>query len=257
MIINGKKLAQDIIEELKKLPKSDRMLAAVLVGDNAQSKSFLRQKEKMAQFLEMPFHLYQFNDSIPEEELIREIKKLGDDPDIGGIIVQLPLPAHYRRDVITAVINPRKDIDAMTSESKNFVSPLPVEVVKDVLQSVGESLSGKNIAIVGRGFLVGKPIIEWLEGNNISFELFHSKSDLTGLKNADIVITGVGRGGLVVSDMLKKTAGVIDFGYDFKDGKISGDFMPAESFNGWYTPTPGGTGPILVAEIFKNFYKLN
>lgn len=257
MKIDGKKIAEKIISDLKKLPKPDKMLAAVLVGNNAQSLSFLRQKEKMAQVLEIPFHLYQFDESISEADLRNEIKKIGDDPEVGGIIVQLPLPAHYDRDSVLSVINPRKDIDAMNLDSKIYADPLPVAVVKDVLLALNLELSILDVAVVGRGFLVGKPILEWLDSIGKQYTLFHSKSDINEIQNFDLIITGVGKGGLIKAEILKDGAGIIDFGYDFIDGKIKGDFLADESFSGWFTPTPGGTGPILVAEIFKNFYKLN
>lgn len=274
-IVDGKKIAGEIIQELKKLPKPDKMLAAVLVGDNSQSKSFLKQKEKMAEQLGIAFHLYQYDESITEDGLIKEIKKLGDDEQIGGIIVQLPLPAHYNRDRILAAINLNKDIDALTPESRKFVDPLPVAVVKDILLTFNFKLSTSIIAVVGRGFLVGKPIMDWLAGAGVKYSLFHSKSDLSEIKKADLVITGVGKAGLIKPEMLKSGAGVIDFGYDFKKesgirnrelgNKIFGDFDVSNIHNssfiihnsGFYTSTPGGTGPILVAEIFKNFYKLN
>lgn len=284
MMIDGKKLAQEIILGFKKLPKPEKILAAVLIGSAgspkmAQSLSFLRKKEKIAGELGIVYRLYQFDNSILEEDLIKEIKKLSNDKKIGGIIVQLPLPTHYRRDKVLAAINPQKDIDALTPESRKFVLPLPVEVVKDVLDSIGEDIAKKNVAVVGRGFLVGKPIIEWLKqcaesesfarpdlrsksglGLNVKCKkliLLNSKTGLNGIGEADLIITGVGKGGLIKPKMLNKNAGVIDFGYDVVGGKIKGDFEPREDFSGWYTPTPGGTGPILVAEIFKNFYKLN
>lgn len=262
MKIDGKKIAEKIISDLKKLPKPDKMLAAVLVGNNPQSLSFLRQKEKMAQALEIPFHLYQFDESITEADLRNEIKKIGDDSDVGGIIVQLPLPAHYDRDSVLSAINPKKDIDAMTLESKKYVDPLPVAVIKDILSATDYDLRTKDVAVIGRGFLVGKPILEWLDSIGKPCTLFHSKSDINEIRNFDLIITGVGRGGLIKSEILKDGAGVIDFGYDFVDGKIKGDFEISDvngqmSDVGFYTPTPGGTGPILVADIFKNFYKLN
>ncbi len=262
MKIDGKKIAEKIISGLKQIPKPDKMLAAVLVGSNSQSLSFLRQKEKMAQALEIPFHLYQFDESISQDQLIVEIRKIGDDPEIGGIIVQLPLPKHYDRDIVLSSINPKKDIDAMTPRSKEFVSPLPVEVVKDVLGSVNYGLEGKAIAVIGRGFLVGKPIMDWLDSARKDYKLFYSKSDIAEVRYFDLKITGVGKGGLIKPEMLKGGVGVIDFGYDLVDGKIKGDFdaqLPITDYQllNFYTPTPGGTGPILVAEIFKNFYKLN
>ncbi len=274
--IDGKKIAEQIIADLKQLPNPGKMLAAVLVGDNAQSKSFLRQKERIAQALDIPFHLYQFNEAITEEDLITEIKRLGSDAEIGGIIVQLPLPAHYDRNKILAAVNPRKDVDALSLESKKFVDPLPVAVVKDIIcdtnirmhandtNNTNKFLRDKVVAVIGRGFLVGKPIAEWLNGKCGKLILLNSKSNLNDLSEADLVITGVGKGGLLQPKMLKPGALVIDFGYDLKDRKIKGDFdsdilnpNPYTLKPIWYTPTPGGTGPILVAEIFRNFYKLN
>ncbi len=290
MIIDGKKIAGKIISDLSGLPKPDKMLAAVLVGSAgspqaAQSKSFLKQKEKMAEALGIPFHLYQFDESVTENRLIDEIKAIGADDEIGGIIVQLPLPPHYGRDAVLSAINPKKDIDAMTPEGKKMVDTLPVAVVKDILSTLNLELLTLTVAVVGRGFLVGKPIMEWLDSIKKPYKLFHSKSDISEIRDYDLIITGVGKGGLIKPEMLKPGAGVIDFGYSFatrmdadsnadKRGKILGDFdassaptvvgEPARvgfkdqmSNISFYTPTPGGTGPILVAEIFKNFYKLN
>jgi len=262
MVIDGKKIAAEIIAQLKSLPRPDKILAAVLLGDNSQSKSFLKQKEIMAKDLRVEFQLFQFKEDILEADLIEEIKKIGNDEEIGGIIVQLPLPKHYGREKILGAVNFKKDVDALTLESQKLVNPLPVEVVKDIIQFVGEDIKNKSVAVVGRGFLVGKPIMDWLDKIGVKYVLFHSKSDLSEIKKADLVISGVGKGGLINPEMLKSGAGVIDFGYDMVDRKIKGDFAVSKvnsqmSNVSFYTPTPGGTGPILVAEIFKNFYKLN
>ncbi len=257
MKIDGKKIAEKIISGLRRLPKPDRLLSAILVGNNPQSLSFLKQKEGMAESLGVSFHLYRFDESITQNDLISEIKKIGDDPEVGGMIIQLPLPAHYDRDAALAAINPKKDIDAMTSEGRKLVSALPVEVIKDVLDSIGQDISNKEVAVVGRGFLVGKPIMEWLDSYGKSYKALNSKSDISEIRGSDVIITGVGKAGIIKQEHVGSGCGVIDFGYDLIDGKIKGDFIPDESFSGWYTPTPGGTGPVLVAEIFKNFYKLN
>ncbi|MDE2001280.1 MAG: bifunctional 5,10-methylenetetrahydrofolate dehydrogenase/5,10-methenyltetrahydrofolate cyclohydrolase [Patescibacteria group bacterium] len=261
MRIDGKKIAEAIITRLRAQPKPDKMLAAVLVGDNPQSLSFLKQKERVAELLGVPFHLYRFETSVPEADLILGIKRLGDDPEVGGIIVQLPLPAHYDRDAVLAAINPRKDIDAISPASKEWVDSLPVGVVKDILAEADADMRHKTIAVVGRGFLVGKPVMAWLDAMGKSYALYHSQNDLRGIKEADVIITGVGKGGLIKPAMLKPEAGVIDFGYDRIDGKMMGDFDPRPLADdpgriAWYTPTPGGTGPILIAEIYRNFYKL-
>lgn len=268
-VINGKEIARQIIEDLKNKNRPDKILAAILIGENSQSKSFLRQKELMTKELGITFELFQFGEEILEDDLIKKIQRIGADEEIGGMIVQLPLPPHFNRDRILAAVNPKKDVDALTRESKELVNPLPVEVVKDILQFTNyKKLQNITIAVVGKGFLVGKPIIEWLKKENHQPMIFDSKSDLKDLKKADLIITGVGKGGLIKPEMLKAEAGVIDFGYSFKsekgkvESKIRGDF-DASNVNSqmsnvvFYTPTPGGTGPILVAEIFKNFYKLN
>lgn len=277
MVINGKKIASQIIRDLKNQKRPDKILAAVYVGNRPDSKSFLRQKELIAKELGVPFELFQFGDDILEEDLIKEIKKIGEDKEIGGLIVQLPLPAHYNHDRILAAINPRQDVDALTPESRKLVDPLPVAVVQEVLGIMNYELGDKIVAVVGKGFLVGRPIIEWLKGGPSTGSgqkckallIFNSKSDLKDLKNADLIITGVGRGGLIKPKMLKDGAAVIDFGYDIgkspsANGKtiLVGDLDCSQSAIcdsrlAFYTPTPGGTGPILVAEIFKNFYKLN
>jgi methylenetetrahydrofolate dehydrogenase (NADP+) / methenyltetrahydrofolate cyclohydrolase len=261
MKIDGRKIASNIINNLKKADRPNKILAAVLVGDNAQSKSFLKQKERIADLLDVPFHLYQFDESIIEEDLNREIEKIGADEEVGGIIIQLPLPPHYNRGAVLAAVDPRKDVDALAPESRELVLPPPVEVVNDILQSVNYDLKDKVVAVVGRGFLVGHPLIEYFQDKCAELLAFDSKSDLTRLKKADLVITGVGKSGLIKPDLLNAGVGVIDFGYDIKNDKISGDLDASSSSLlsslSFYTPTPGGTGPVLVAEIFKNFYKLN
>ena len=163
MIIDGRKIAENIIAKLKKLPKPDKILAAILVGENSQSKSFLRQKEKIATELGVNFQLYKFSEKISESELTSEIKKIGEDEKVGGIIVQLPLPSQYNRDAVLSVINPKKDIDVLSAESWKFALPLPVEVVSDILENLKLKIQDFKIAVVGRGFLVGKPIMEWLK----------------------------------------------------------------------------------------------
>jgi methylenetetrahydrofolate dehydrogenase (NADP+)/methenyltetrahydrofolate cyclohydrolase len=260
-IVNGKKIAREIIDDLKKLPKPQKKLAAILVGENPASISFLKQKEKAAKELEIEFHLLQLPESVSEKDLILEINKLNRDENVGGIIIQLPLPEKFNRENVISSLSSEKDIDALTSHAK--VLALPIGVVQEILEVVGWSLSEKTVAVVGRGMLVGKPIAEWLVGKCKEIMFFNRQTGLSGIEKADLVVTGVGKAGLIKPEMLKTGAGVIDFGFDMKNGKISGDFDAYEcQASGvkcqvsFYTPTPGGTGPILVAEIFKNFYRL-
>jgi len=133
---------------------------------------------------------------------------------------------------------------------------LSVEVVKDILKEQNYSLEDKIIAVIGQGELIGKPITNWLEKNYKKPIIVDIGDDINKIKRADLVISGVGKSGLIDRSNLKEGANVIDFGFSLENGKISGD-LAYEGLTGWYTVTPGGTGPILVAEIFKNFYKLS
>lgn len=261
MVIDGKVIAKEIIDELKKMSKPQKKLAAVFVGSSKASESFLKQKERVAKELGVEFQLYRFDEEISEDDFKNSIRDIQNDQAVGGLIIQLPLPEKFNRESVLSVLQPEKDIDALSLEAK--VLPLPVMVVKDILAKINYYLDDKIVAVVGRGLLIGQPIAEWLIGKCKEVMVFHSRSDLNELKKADLVITGVGKASLIKPEMLKLGAGVIDFGYDFVDGKVRGDFdsSACQTSNvncqlSFYTPTPGGTGPILVAEIFKNFYIL-
>src|SRR3989344_1730556 len=149
MIIDGKVIAGKILAELKKLPKPATELAAVYVGDDPASASFLRQKAKIADELGVAFHLHKFESSIAEKDLIGAIQKLGEDKTVGGIIIQLPLPEKFNREGVIAAMDPAKDIDALLPGAK--VAPLAVEVVKDVLKEVGWLIENKKVGVGWRG----------------------------------------------------------------------------------------------------------
>lgn len=254
MIIDGKKIAERIIAELKRLPKPKKFLAAVLVGDDPISISFLKQKEKIAGELGIGFKLHKFPAEIGEVELRDKISAISADVSCSGLILQLPLPAHIKKENVISVILPEKDVDALHG---NLVLPPVVGVILEILGMVNKELGIMKVAVVGLGFLVGKPISEWLKGKCEELILLDIGDNLGVLKNADLVISGAGKAGLVKPEMLKEDALVIDFGYSIEDEKIRGDFEPpADDTVIMYTPTPGGTGPILVAKLFENFYTL-
>ncbi|MDO8443199.1 MAG: bifunctional 5,10-methylenetetrahydrofolate dehydrogenase/5,10-methenyltetrahydrofolate cyclohydrolase [bacterium] len=281
MIIDGRKIAENIISELKALKKPEKSLAAILVGENAQSESFLKQKAKIANQLGIDFRLIRLSGEMSELEIIKEIEKLNLDNSVGGIILQLPLPEKFKKENIIPSISSLKDIDALTEGGKKLVSSLVVGVVNDVLAYLNMDIKNQVVAVVGRGFLIGAPLLEYFsaidgspegrKGKCLKIIALNSKSDIDLIKEADVVISGTGKPGLIKPELLKNNAVVIDFGYGLVDGKLKGDFYPgslitsaclpvgrASSLNTIsYTPTPGGTGPVLVAEIYKNFYKLN
>lgn len=267
MVIDGRQIAASILERLKKQLKPPKILAAVLVGSNPASISFLKQKEKTAQILGIKFKLYKFKSSISEGKLKAEIKKLNQDKRIGGIIIQLPLPQKINRKAIVQTLEVKKDVDAL--KSSGMVLPPAVGVLKEILERIHFKLRGKKAVVVGRGPLVGEPITKWLKSRTKSLTVFHTRFfDKKMLKEADLVVSGVGKAGLIQGDFLKKGVVIIDFGYSISrsgltrisSGKprIQGDFdfESCREKAKVITPTPGGTGPILVAKLFENFYIL-
>ncbi|MEW6616943.1 MAG: bifunctional 5,10-methylenetetrahydrofolate dehydrogenase/5,10-methenyltetrahydrofolate cyclohydrolase [Patescibacteria group bacterium] len=261
MIIDGKKIAEEILNRLKD-KKTKKFFAAFLVGENPASVSFLKQKEKIARSLDIDFRVFKFEEQITQDKLRKEILKIANHKTCGGVIVQLPLPAHINAQYVMNVIPREKDVDVLGERAlgafyaeRNFISPPAVGVVEEILKNQNINLNEKKVAVVGLGALVGKPIATWLKGKVSDLYLLDKGSDYSLLKNADIVILGTGQPHLISKMMLKEKVLVIDFGYGMKDGKICGDFNPNES-NVDFTPTPGGTGPILVVKLLENFFLL-
>lgn len=264
MVIDGEKIAEKIIARLRKRPVPGKFLAAVLVGNDAASASFVRQKERVAKELGVDFRMKKLEADVAESAPIKTLKELGANEDCGGIILQLPLPARLNRGRIIAAIPSGKDVDALHGK---LVLPPAAGVVEEILTANNYRLTTvSRVAVVGMGFLVGKPIAKWLKGKVRALITLDIGDDLARLKEADVVILGVGKANLIEPTMLKRSALVIDFGYSRKqmaDGKarMAGDFDTSLSVDGYkllaYTPVPGGTGPILVAKLFENFYLLN
>lgn len=255
MLINGKQIAEEILDGLSKRPAPKRCLAAVWVGANEASRSFLRQKEKAAEKCGVVFHLFRFPETITTTALQAELQGIAADENCGGIILQLPLPGTINRDEVITSIPPEKDVDALTG--KNNLLPPAVCVIKQIFKKHPVPLAEQRAVIVGKGFLTGAPVAKWFEGKAKNLVVVDKGEDFVPLKDADIVISGTGVPGLIRPDMLKTAVVGIDFGYGMKNGKVMGDFDPAcEGVCLVFTPTPGGTGPVLVAELFTNFYTL-
>lgn len=265
-IIDGKKISGKIIDKLKTRSRPDKIFAAILIGNNLQSESFLKQKEKIAKELGIDFRLYKFSSELKNDDLREEIRKIALLKRVGGVIIQLPLPEHINRYYVLNVIPREKDVDVLGERAlgafyagRNLVLPPAVETVKEILERENFELKNKKVAVIGRGFLVGKPIAVWLMDKVKELAVFGREGDLSDLKKYDLIISGVGKAGLIKQEMLNEDAGIIDFGYSIDENeKISGDFDISEIHKlSFYTPTPGGTGPILVVKVFENFYNLN
>ena len=272
MIIDGKTIANDIIERLRALPKSGNFFGAVLVGDNHASINFLKQKEKIAHELGIEFRLYQLPQSITTDALRAEVGRLAQPKSCGGFIVQLPLPEAINRYYILNAIPKEKDVDCLSEQAlgafyteRGKVVPPSVATVEEILTHEHRdprTLRDLKVVVIGAGFLIGKPVGFWLQNRvaelvvlDASVKNIHEK-----LGDADIVIAGAGHADLFGAKHIKEGAIVIDFGFNRSaEGKSTGDFDPAgaDMKNIRYTKTPGGTGPILVAKLFENFHKLN
>jgi methylenetetrahydrofolate dehydrogenase (NADP+)/methenyltetrahydrofolate cyclohydrolase len=272
MQIDGRALSRTIIRKLSQKRAPQKQLVGILVGSDKSSLSFLKYKERVAKELGIPFLLKTFPVSMTEKALEKAVRKISDDPKVGGIVVELPLPAKFSRQRILDQVDPRKDPDCLSSRSlgdfytgESEIHPLAVGTVEEIMKHLKTSLKDKKVVVIGAGLLIGKPIATWLWLQSQVAEIRIFTRNTKGLEKkvseADIVISGAGRAHLFSTKDVKPGAIIIDFGYDEIKGNVRGDFNP----NGnpsrlqqiTYTPVPGGAGPLLIAKLFENFYRLN
>jgi len=265
-IIDGRKIAKDILENIKKevsfLPFIP-VFCDVLIGEDPASVQYVKMKAKKAEELGIKFHTASFSISITTEELIEEIKKINKLENMCGVIVQLPLPSHLDERAVLDAIDPKLDVDALGSEtSKKFYDGekslgLPTALAcMCILESLNLDLNNKNIVVLGQGELVGKPVLSLLERRGLKTIALRSKTENKDeiLKNADVIISGIGRGAYIKGDMIKEDAVIIDAGTSESGAGIVGD-VDLESVRdvaGYVSPVPGGVGPVTIAMLFKN-----
>ncbi len=277
-IIDGKKLAKEIRENLKikcdelKEKGANPKLAVIMVGEDKASQVYVRNKSKACNEIGIEFEEYLLNENIQQEELIELIQKLNNDITIHGILLQSPIPAHLNINEAIRTIAPEKDVDGFNPvnvgklclNQDTFVSCTPYGIMK-MFEAYNIDLTGKNVTILGRSNIVGKPLIQCCLNKNATVTVCHSKTkDLEKhTKNADVVISAIGKSKFVTADMIKQGAVVIDVGINRgEDGKITGDvdFENVSQKASYITPVPGGVGPMTVAELAKNVlkaYKIN
>ena len=266
--ISGNEISKKILARMERIPAPKGEFTAILVGENAFSLNFLKEKGKVAESLGIKFKLHRIPAKTSETNLKEIILDLADNKKIGGIIIQLPLPKNFNRHAVLNAVPPEKDVDVLGEwaigafyNGHNYIIPPSVATVEEILKSCKVDLSKMNVAVVGLGLLIGRPIATWLMNRCRNLSLIGRSANLTQVKRADIIISGVGQAGLIKPEMLKSGAIVIDFGYDYSEGRLQGDLdvlKPAKLKKlKYYTPTPGGTGPILIAKLFENFYRLN
>jgi len=283
-LIDGKLTSKEVrkeiaaeVEAIKAAGGKIPHLAAILVGHDGGSESYVSGKMKACAEVGFKSSLIRFEDDVTEDELLAKVQELNNDPDIDGFIVQLPLPKHINEDKVNETIDPRKDVDGfhpvnvgrMTIGMPAFTSATP-QGIMELLKRYEIETSGKHVVVIGRSNIVGRPMSVLLsqKGNpgNATVTVAHSRT--ANLKelclDADIIIAAIGAPGFVKGDMVKEGAVVIDVGTtrvpatDTKSGwRLKGDVLfdevaPKCSF---ITPVPGGVGPMTITSLIINTLK--
>ncbi len=266
-LIDGKALSAEYQEKIKsQIAKmaTPPCLAVILVGDNPASQIYVNHKHRMAEKVGIVSEVFHLSPVMTQEALIAFIQELNTNDKVDGILVQLPLPKHIDADAVIEAIDPNKDADGLTSANfgKLFVGtpnlvPCTPMACMALLKTVCSNLAGKNVVVVGRSKLVGKPLSQLLLDENCTVTQAHSKTvDLKKVcKTADILIVAVGKPNLIKKSFVKKGAIVIDVGINrLKNKKIVGDtdFKKLLGHVSAITPVPGGVGPMTVAMLLKN-----
>lgn len=270
-IIDGKAISAAVRERIKNdtarlISRSGVTpgLAVVLVGDDPASKIYVRNKKKACEEVGFKSFEYVLPAETPEIVLLELIDTLNREPDVHGILVQLPLPEHIDEKTVIEAISPKKDVDAfhpvnvgkiMTGDY-DFLPCTPAGVM-ELIKSTGTEVSGKKCVVVGRSNIVGKPMAMLLLHANGTVTMCHSRTkDLKKeCLEADILVVATGRAKMITADMVKEGAVVIDVGINrMEDGKLCGDvnFAEAEKKASYITPVPGGVGPMTIAMLMKN-----
>ena len=269
-VISGREVAENILTtdlknkviELNKKNIKPKLIV-ILVGDMKASASYVAQKEKFAVKAGIESDVMRFESSVTESEILDQIDIINKDKNIHGVIVQLPLPEHISVAKVLNRIDPSKDVDGFTPTNvgklflgeDTLVSCTPKGIMQ-MLASTGTDLSGKNVTVVGRSNIVGKPVAILCLQQNATVTMCHSRTkDLNAkLSDADVVIVAVGIPKFINGDQIPKDSIVIDVGIHNIDGKLCGDvdFDSASLKASAITPVPGGVGPMTVCALIEN-----
>ena len=269
-IINGKEIALELRNQLKEkiqaFPKKIG-LSVVIVGNDPASKIYVRNKVKACEEIGIQSSVYELDESVSQKELETLLISLGKDENTHGILLQLPLPKGFDAESAMSKIPPEKDVDGFSAvdlgnlalNKPNFVACTPLGVMK-MLEFKGIDLKGKHAVVLGRSDTVGKPMAMLLLNANATVTICHSKTVNVEeiCKQADILVSAIGKAKYVTADMVKEGAVVIDIGMNRdENGKLCGDVdyenvAPKASY---ITPVPGGVGPMTITMLLYNTYK--
>ncbi len=272
-IIDGKALAKKTRANLKiecdklKANGITPKLAVIMVGDNPASKVYVRNKSRACNEVGIEYQEYLLGEDSTQEELLELIRKLNKDEQVNGILLQSPLPVHLDINEAFKTITYSKDVDGFTPSSvgklcigeDTFISCTPYGVIK-MFEEYNIDLNGKDVVILGRSNIVGKPLIQCCLQKNATVTVCHSKTKnlKEHTKRADVIIAAIGQAKFVTADMVKDGAVIIDVGINRgENGKLTGDvdFENVEKKASYITPVPGGVGPMTIAMLMNNVIK--
>ena len=273
IIIDGKELAKKIRSNLKiecqELIKKgiQPKLAVIMVGDDSASKVYVRNKSRACKEVGVEYEEYLLGSDITQKELIDLIHKLNEDKKVNGILLQSPIPSHLDINEAFREISCKKDVDGFNPinvgklllNQDTFISCTPYGIMK-MFEEYNIDLEGKNVVIIGRSNIVGKPLMACCLNNHATVTICHSRTKELAekTKNADILIAAIGKAKFVKADMVKKDAVVIDVGINRDENqKLTGDvdFENVKEKASYITPVPGGVGPMTIAMLMNNVIK--
>ena len=272
-VIDGKIVSQKVKEEVKeeikflKDQKRQVTLAVIIVGNDPASRIYVNNKKKACEYVGINSEEYALPENVKQEEVIELIDRLNKKQTVNGILVQLPLPKHIDEKAVIESISKVKDVDAFSYENVGRIMtgnfrflPCTPAGILELLYNYKIKIEGKNCVIIGRSNIVGKPMAMLLLKENATVTICHSKTrNLADIcRNADILISAVGKANFVKSDMVKKDSVVIDVGMNRDEsGKLCGDvdFNDVKNKVSYITKVPGGVGPLTIAQLMRNTLK--
>ena len=267
-ILDGKALANLLGENLKERVKNLKAegitphFCVINIGDDTASKIYVRSKKRKAEKLGIIQDIHQMPADTKQQEVLDLIYKLNTDPEINGLMVQMPTPEQINADELLARIDPNKDVDSLTPANvgrlwlkDHFVEPATAEGIMALLKHYEIPLNGKNVVIIGRSNIVGKPLAALMLEKNATITIAHSKTqNLASLtKRADVIVSATGEPCLIKADMVKDGVIVVDVGINRVNGKLVGDvdFDAVKEKASYITPVPGGVGPLTVQFLME------
>ncbi|MBT4936891.1 bifunctional 5,10-methylenetetrahydrofolate dehydrogenase/5,10-methenyltetrahydrofolate cyclohydrolase [Candidatus Peregrinibacteria bacterium] len=272
-ILNGKETSEKILSLLKceidSMQGVKPCLSVILIGNNPASAVYVKNKAKACEKIGVEYKEYAFDNDVNEEEIYNRIEEINNDPQIHGLIVQLPVPKHISVPKILKHIDPKKDVDGFTAynigkmiASKDF-EDLPPATPAGIIRLLDEydiNVAGMNAVVIGRSNIVGKPIANMLTNRSATVSVCHSQTkDISYYtKNADLIIAAVGIPKFLKSHMVKDGVIIVDVGINrLEDGSLCGDidFENIKDRCDYVTPVPGGVGPMTIAQLMVNVVK--